>query len=122
MPVFGSVTPVRLRRLRGLFILAIVSVLQSRLLIFAFLDIENAKIMLRMLEHVLGRHPVSGGGGVPRELQIFLVHLIRITANADAGTVAVEILVALRRTTTPSAAATGPLGTLSLSHITVMYC
>jgi hypothetical protein len=30
--------------------------------------------------------------------------------------------MALRRITTPSAAATGPLGTLPLSHITVMNC
>ena len=78
--------------------------------------------MLSMLKHVFGRNPVASGVSITRELQILLIHLIRVTANADAGTVAVEILMALRRITTPSAAATGPLGTLSLSHITVMNC
>lgn len=122
--MFGAVTPIRLGRLSGIAVFAIVPVLQPglRLLAFAFLGVKDAKIMFGMLKHVFGRHPVASRVGIARELQIFLVHLICITADADAGTVAVEILMALRRITTPSAAATGPLGTLPLSHITIMNC
>ena len=120
--LFGAVTPVRLRRLCGMAVFDIAPALQSSLLAFTFFNIEDAKIMLGMLKHVLGRYPIPGGVGITRELQVFLIHLIRVTANANAGTVAVETLMAWRRITTPTAAATGPLGTLPLSHITVMNC
>lgn len=118
VPIFGAVAPVR--QLCALAIFAIAPALLARLLAFPFFDIEDTKIMLGMLKHILGRHPIPSGIGIAGELQIFFVHLVCITANADAGPVAVEILVALRRITTPSAAAPGPLGTLPLSHITVM--
>jgi len=120
LPMVGAVPPAVLRRLSGLAIFAIVPVLQPGLA-FPFLNAEDAEIMLRMLVHIFSRHPIPSRVGVARELQILLVHLVRVAANPDAGPVAIEILIALRRITTPSAAATGPLGTLSLSHITVMY-
>src|SRR6185437_5733041 len=62
------------------------------------IGIHDAEIVLRMLIEILGRDAVAGGSGFTRERHIALENLVRIAANLDVRTVAVERLHAMRRT------------------------
>ena len=90
-------------------------------------QIENAEIVLGVLEIALGHHPVAAAGRVASQLQIFLKQLLGCAADADVGTIAVEHVVAVERnsasrmmahtpattTTTTTAAATAAATTAS---------
>ncbi len=89
------------------------------LLRIAVVDIHDPKIVFRMLVHILRGYTIPGCIRITRQLYIFFIYLICITADTDAGTVAIEALVPRGRITTPPAAAARPLGILTLSHITV---
>jgi len=65
----------------------------------------NAKIVFRMLVVILGRYAIAGRGGVPRESQVFFVHLKRVTANSDTWSIAIEQILPIPAPTTAAAAA-----------------
>ena len=67
--------------------------------------IQNAEIMLGVLEVALRHHPVATAGGITAKLEIFLEQLLRRAANANVRPVAVEHVVAVERDTPASAAA-----------------
>ncbi len=100
-------------------VLLVLLVLLALLLRFAFLDIHNPKIMFGVLIHIFSRYTIPGRVRVSRQLYVLFIHLMRITANADTGTVAIEALMPWGPITTSPAAAARPLRTLTLSHITV---
>ena len=79
--------------------------------------------MFRMLVHIFGRNPVPRRMGVAGQLQVFFVNLVRIAANTDTRTVAVEILMPRGHITTPPATtAARPFRILPLSHFSVINC
>src|SRR5208283_3777278 len=59
--------------------------------------IENAEIVLGVLEIALRHHAVARSGRVPPEVQIFLEQLLRCAAHAHVRTVAVQDVVAVER-------------------------
>ena len=100
---------------------AIPTVLRAR---FAIVHIHKAEIMLGVLIHVLSRNTVAGGMRITRKLYVFFVHLTRVPADPDTGTIAIEALVPRGPITTSASSATAAaaarsLRTLTLSHITV---
>ena len=70
--------------------------------ITVIIDIDDAEIMLCMLQIILGPDPVAGRRGVAGHGQIFLMHLKGAAANSDAGTVAVDRLVTRWNVVAPS--------------------
>ncbi len=58
--------------------------------------IDNAVVMLGMLEIILGRDPVPLSGRIPRQSQILFIDLMRVSANPHIRPIAVERLVAQR--------------------------
>ena len=79
--------------------------------------------MFRVLVHVFGSDPVARCMGVTGQLQILFIDLVRVAANADTRTVAVEILMPWGRITTPPATtAARPFRILPLSHFSVINC
>ena len=76
---------------------------------------HHAVIMVRMLMVVLRHHPVAGRGRIARQGLVFLVQLGGGAAQADAGPVAVERLVAARPPVLVVPAATAALIAV-LSH------
>src|SRR5271157_5771278 len=59
--------------------------------------IEDAEIVLGVLEIALRHHAVARSGRVPAELQVFLEQLLRGAAHARVWTAAVEGVVAVER-------------------------
>ena len=59
--------------------------------------VDNAKIMLGVLEVALRHYPVPATGRVAAELQVFLEQLLRGAAHADIGAAAVKNMVAVQR-------------------------
>lgn len=57
--------------------------------------VQNAKIMLGMLEVALGHNPITRARRVTAELQILLKKLLRRTADAQVGPDAVEYVVTI---------------------------
>ena len=51
---------------------------------------HDAVIMLRVLKIVLGHHPVAGGIGIPRQLEIFLIDMGSRAADFDFRTGGIE--------------------------------
>ena len=82
--------------------------------------IQDAEIMLRMLEIRLGHHAVAAAGRVATKLEVFLRELLRGAADADVRTAAVEDVVAVERDAATagmvpdwSATATAAAGTMT---------
>ncbi len=65
----------------------------------------NAKIVFRMLVVILGRYAIAGRSGIPRESQVFFVHLKRVTANSHAGSIAIEKILPISAPTAVTTAA-----------------
>ena len=88
--------------------------------------IQDAEIVLGVLEVALRHHPVAAAGRVAAELEVFLEQLLRRPADAQIGTIAVEHVVAVERyaaaSTTPvmpqPAAAATPAATWSVAAST----
>ena len=59
--------------------------------------VDNAEIMLGVLEVAFRHHPVPAAGRVTAELEVFLEQLLRGAAHADIGAAAVEHVVAVQR-------------------------
>src|SRR5579872_4147472 len=93
-----------LRRLiRGLpTLLAIVRPALTPILLLVLLRrlvhrIQDAEIVLRMLEIALGHHAITAARRVAPELQILLEQLLRGATNPQIGAAAVEHMVAIER-------------------------
>ena len=52
-------------------------------------EVQDALVVIRMLQEILGGDPVADGACVPRQLQVFLQHLIGVAADPDIGGIAV---------------------------------
>ena len=87
--------------------------------------IENAKIMLGMLEVAFRHDPIPRAGRIASELQVFLEELLRGAAHAQIRAVAVEDMVAIERNltvvvtnwvSTTTAAATAAWTMVAASH------
>lgn len=61
--------------------------------------VQDAEIMLRMLEIAFRLHPVPAAGRVAAELEILLEQLLRGAAQPDIRTIAVEHMVPIQRNT-----------------------
>ena len=59
--------------------------------------IQDAEIVLRVLEVALRHDPVAAAGRVPAELEILLEQLLGCAAHTEVGTVAVEHMIAVER-------------------------
>jgi len=81
--------------------------------------IHDAEIMLRMLVQVFRRDPVARRSGFPGERHIPLEHLIGISANLEAWTVAVEGLGTMWGTRTSAAVVTAAASASSSATIHV---
>ena len=57
--------------------------------------VDDAEVVLGVLEIALGHHAVTAAGRVAAELEIFLEQLLGRAADAQVGTVAVEDVVAV---------------------------
>ena len=68
--------------------------------------VQDAEIVLGVLEIALRHHPVAAAGRVAAELEVFLEQLLRRPADAQIGTIAVEHVVAVERN---AAASTAPV-------------
>ena len=66
--------------------------------------IEDAEIVLGVLEVALRHHPVAAAGRVAAKLEVLLEQLLRRPADAQVRTVAVEDVVAIERDTAAAAA------------------
>jgi hypothetical protein len=81
--------------------------------------IQDAEIVFGVLEIAFRHHSVAATGGITAELEVFLEQLLRRSANAEVGAVAVEYMVAVHRYTTvaatpamvPQSATTAPAAT-----------
>ena len=88
---------------RGL-LLAVLLVLLRRLVH----RVQDAEIVLGVLEVALRHHPVAAAGRIAAELQVFLEQLLRRSADAQIRTVAVEHVVAVERDVATAASAVMP--------------
>jgi hypothetical protein len=57
---------------------------------------NDAEIVLGVLKVAFGQNPVAILRRVARQVEIFLMHLIRVTSDPNVGTVAIESLIAVR--------------------------
>jgi len=62
--------------------------------------IQNTEVVFGVLKKPFGLHPVAAAGRVPAKLEVFLEELLRGTADADIGAVAVKDVVAVKRNAT----------------------
>jgi hypothetical protein len=77
----------------------------------------DPEIVLGMLEVVFRGNPVTGTESIPRERQIFLVHLKRVSANSHARSVTVEHLLTVGPAPSTTTAAARAFRALALFHI-----
>ena len=59
--------------------------------------VQDAEIVLGVLEIALRHHPVAAAGRVAAKLEVLLEQLLRRAADAEIGAVAVEDVVAVER-------------------------
>lgn len=90
-------------------------------LAFRLVHVDDAEVMLGMLQIILGGDSIAGRGGIARELEIFFINLIGITPNPNLGTIAVESLqpkreVGLSSMTTVTAMATVTAAIATATH------
>ena len=104
MPAARVPAPPRLRRWLAAVVAALVwpPLVLAVPLLLALLRrlvhrVQDAEIVLGVLEIALRHHPVAGAGRVAAELQVFLEQLLGGAADADVGAVAVEHVVAVER-------------------------
>ena len=86
---------------RAVLLLAVLLVLLRRLVH----RVQDAEIVLGVLEVALRHHPVATAGRVAAELEVFLEQLLRGSADAQVGTVAVENVVTVEWNVATAAAA-----------------
>ena len=91
--------------LATLWLLAILLLVLLRRLIHR---IQNAEIVFGVLEIAFRHHSVAATGRVTAELEVFLEQLLRRSANAEVGAVAVEYMVAVHRYATVAATPAKP--------------
>lgn len=65
---------------------------------------DDPEVMLRMLEVAFSHHAIAGTCGIAPELKILLKQLLRRSANAQVGAIAVEDVVAVQRNAAIAAA------------------
>lgn len=81
--------------------------------------VDQAVIVLGMLQEVLAGDTIASGVGVARQSQILLQHLIGIAPDPDIRSIAVEGLLLDVDVRLPGAATTRPPIIRTLSHLTV---
>ena len=64
----------------------------------AALGLDHPIIVIGILPVGLGQNAIAGGRRFAGQRLIFVEHLVRVTANPDVGTAAIENLVSIRRT------------------------
>ncbi len=82
--------------------------------------VQDAEVMLCMLEIALGHHAVSAAGRIPAKLQVLLEKLLRRAADSQIGSAAVKHMVSIEwnpatMMAQPTAAATAAAGASAIS-------
>ena len=90
----------------------------SRVTIFVRLAIYYAKVMIRMLVIIFGHSVIARRVGVTGHRQVFFVHLMGISANADARSIAVKCLMSSGDVSSSGIPPARALRVLTLSHMT----
>jgi hypothetical protein len=92
--------------------LLLLSLLLLILLLLLCLRSHDAVVVLGMLEIILRHHPIAGGIGVARELEIFLIDVGRRTADFHFWTRRIECPVRIVSATTAAAIIVATAGVL----------